>query len=207
MTTSSTLQKKPHPEQSISFPTQVINFRSADLTVSLVIYIATKARRRRRSAAMGRLSGLRPLLTGTMNSSGSISPWRGYFSTKTSSTPRTLTSNMPSHMRSMVNTVWAARLNCRLGFCAKNAGSRRRSLRLYVLLTCSRILGLQRIWRGVETSFGILMKGSRPLPENRILTVSPWRLCHVPHSLTLYSQLEIPGVISCIPPRTLSLNN
>ena len=88
---------------------KAINSRSANLTISLAIYIATRARQRRQSTTSRQPSGSRPLSTGIVNNFGSISPWRSCSSMKTSSMPHTVTSNTPSHTQSTTRTNSVAR--------------------------------------------------------------------------------------------------
>ena len=118
---------------------------------------------------------------------------------------RMLTSNTPSHMRSMTHIAWVMRWNCRLGFGRRNTSSKRQGLRFCVLPMCSKSLGLRRSWRGAEKSSMVLKwewEGWPPLESNfsiYYLMVSSWKPCHILHPLTPYSQHRVPGVISDVP--------
>jgi hypothetical protein len=84
-----------------------------------------------------------PPSTGTINYFGSITPWRGCFPMKTSSTMHNLTSNKPSRTQSTTHTAWVARWTSKLGFGIDKAGSKRQKPRLCAHSRPLRSLGLQ----------------------------------------------------------------
>jgi hypothetical protein len=89
-------------------------FLAVKVTVSLATYIAPRVRPRRPSTTTRQPSGSRLLSTGTTNSFGSITPWRGCSAIKAGSTTLTLTSTAPSRTQSTTHTIWVVRWSCRL---------------------------------------------------------------------------------------------
>ena len=61
--------------------------------------------------------GLHPVSTCTMHNFGVITSWQSYFLTKAGLVTHTLTSNTPSHMRSIICTTWVAQCICTPTFC------------------------------------------------------------------------------------------
>ena len=163
-TSSWTLQKKPHPNQSTSSQRESIKLTPADATVSLVGYTPPKARQRGVSITSRQPSGYHPLSTGTTSSSGAIMAWHTCFTTKTGLKTRTLKSNTPNHTRSMTCTSWVAQCISRPYFGTTKTGLQRRSQRLRVPLMLLRRSGPWRIWRRAETSSVISRRRWNRLP-------------------------------------------
>ena len=185
MTSSSTLQKKPHPKQSISSPIGAIDFCLADATVFLAPYIVRGARRRRPSDTSKQPSRSHPLSTGSITYFGPASHWRNCLSATTGSITHTLTSNAPSHMRPTAHTDWVTRRGCRPGFGMSDGCSKKRTLRLCALSRFTKRSGSQRVWRGADLSSG---RSKGPLAN--WISVSSWKWCNFLHLLTSRSQLR-----------------
>ena len=76
----------------------VDNMGSAGVTVSLVIYIAPRARQRRPLVTLRQPLGLHPLSIGTVNCFIIISPWQTCYIMKISLMMHTYMLNKPNHM-------------------------------------------------------------------------------------------------------------
>jgi len=147
--TSLMLQKKLHPKHSIFSQAKGINLRSANVTVSLAVYVAPRVIQRWLSVTLRQPLWLHLLSTCISNCFGSITPWQACYSVKASLTMLMLILNVPSHMQSIIHTFWVMQWNDRLGFCITSTGLRRQVLRPWVLLVFLRSLGWQRTWRTV----------------------------------------------------------
>ena len=121
---SSTPQEKLDYEQPVFSQTKADDFRSAGATASLVLYMMTRASRRKPSITSRGPSKSHPLSTGAMKIFGFIMAWQSYILAKKGSMTRTFMSNAPNHTRLMTNTTWVARWNFRPCFSITNVGYR-----------------------------------------------------------------------------------